>query len=66
VIGLLTRLALRYLAGALIAIGWSESDAMWFLGDPEIVSYITLGIGALIGTGTELWYALAKRWGWRT
>jgi len=64
--GLLVRLALRYLSGALIMLGVSDADAHFIAMDPAIVSWATITMGAVVGFVAEGWYAVAKRLGWKT
>lgn len=60
------RIALRWLAGALIAAGYLTADNSSLFADPELVSAIAYGAGALCGMVAEGWYMLAKRFGWGT
>lgn len=64
--GLIVRIALRYLAGALVAVGLSDADAQFLAGDPAVVSGITLAAGAVVAAVSEGWFTLAKRFGWQT
>ena len=51
------RIAVRYLAGALIAKGYfDQGDAGLFM-DPEL-------IGAIVALVNEGWYFMARRLGW--
>ena len=55
------RIILRYGAGALVAKGYlTPTDASALATDPDIL----LAAGAILGVVTEVWYALAKRFGW--
>lgn len=56
--GPIARIVLRYGVGAVI--GAAQGDML--AGDPDVVSLVALGIGALV----EGAYALAKRRGWAT
>lgn len=58
----LIRILLRYGIGAIggVALGDQLSN------DPDIVAAITPIAAFVGGAVVELWYALAKRWGWRT
>jgi hypothetical protein len=59
----IARIALRYIAGALVAFGViAPEDAVLIHTDPEIVLAVGLAIGALV----EGVYAIAKRKGWAT
>jgi hypothetical protein len=60
------RIALRWLAGAMIAAGYLTPDNSELFGDPELVSNIAYGVGMLCGAVAEGWYALARRLGWGT
>lgn len=60
------RIALRWLAGGLIAAGYLTPDNSGLFSDPELVSAIAYGLGALCGVIAEAWYALARRFGWGT
>jgi len=65
--GLLARLILRYVAGALIARGLlAPSDGDWINTDPDLMEAVTAGVGFAIMGATEYAYRLAKRMGWRT
>lgn len=65
--GLLARLILRYVAGALIAKGLlSDADGDWINADPDLMELVTAGVGFAIMFATEYAYRLAKRFGWKT
>jgi hypothetical protein len=65
--GLIARIILRYVAGALIARGLlAPSDGDWINGDPDLMEAVTAGIGFVIMGGTEIAYRIAKRLGWKT
>lgn len=65
--GVLARILLRYIAGALVAKGVLSDDLGASLsGDADILSAVSLGLGAVIGAATEVGYWLAKRFGWST
>ncbi len=65
--GLIARIILRYVAGALIARGLlAPADGDWLNGDPDLMEAVTAGVGFAIMTGTEIAYRVAKRLGWRT
>jgi len=58
---LFARIALRYLAGALIAKGFLDHETgQSIIADPDI----QMAIGAGIAAVTEGWYYLARKWGW--
>ena len=54
----LARIILRYLVGALVGMDAGNILAA----DPDIVTYVALGIGLLV----EMAYGFAKRKGWAT
>lgn len=63
----IARIALRWLAGFLVAKGlFAPDDATMFTADPEIERLVVSGLGALAGGAAEGWYWLAKRLGWKT
>lgn len=61
----LTRIALRYIAGALITKGLLDADSASLFTDPELIDLAHLGIGVVFATGTEFWYWLASKLGWK-
>jgi hypothetical protein len=63
--GLIARIALRYVAGVLVARGLlGADDATGFIADPDIAAGIEAGIGVAIGGVVEGWHYLARRFGW--
>lgn len=59
------RIALRYLAGLLMAKGLLAPEAGIDLAtDPDVEMAIQLAAGALAGAVSEGWYFLARRFGW--
>lgn len=59
------RILLRYLAMFLVTKGYLDAGIGQELAtDPDILNFITLGLGVLISVATETWYALARRLGW--
>lgn len=61
------RLAMRYLAGALVAKGFMAPEmGDIILYDPEVNAAIQIGAGVAIGAVTEYAYAIARRLGWST
>jgi len=65
--GAIARIALRYLAAFLVARGILPADVRdGIFADPELVDVLQAGIGVAIGATVEGWYAIAKRYGWRT
>lgn len=66
-IGPISRILLRVIAGILIGKGWfTAEDANAITSDPELAALVEMGIGGAIWAGTEGWYWLAKRMGWTT
>ncbi|RUM19296.1 hypothetical protein EFQ99_31515 [Rhizobium vallis] len=59
------RIALRYLAAALVAKGALSPDIGGLIsGDPDISMIVEIAVGAVIGLSAEAWYYLANRFGW--
>lgn len=59
------RIGLRYLAGLLVGYGLLSQDISDMLSnDPDIVAAVEIAVGAAIGGVAELWYYLARRFGW--
>lgn len=59
----ISRIALRYLAAALVTAGYLDADlGNQISADPDLLMLLGLAIGA----GVEMAYAAAKRLGWRT
>jgi hypothetical protein len=57
----ITRIILRYVAGALIAKGFLDAGTGDTLAsDPDVLMLVGLGIGVL----TELAYTVARKMGW--
>lgn len=62
-VAVLSRIALRYLAAALVTAGYLDSDLGQQIGaDPDIL----ILVGGAIGLAVEMAYAAAKRLGWAT
>lgn len=65
--GVIVRIILRYLVGALVAKAFISPDlGNTIVADPEIEMALQLVLAAVIGGATELAYAFAKRRGWAT
>jgi len=66
----ITRILLRVLAGILMGYGADDAIGDLLRGDPDIYTFASMGVefvlGALIWAGTEVFYFLAKRFGWST
>lgn len=59
----IARIALRYLAAALVTAGYLDADIGNQIGaDPDLIMLIGLALGA----GVEMAYAAARRLGWGT
>lgn len=59
----LARIALRYLAAALVTAGYLDSDLGQQIGaDPDLL----ILAGAAIGLAVEMAYAAARKLGWAT
>ncbi|WP_411034539.1 hypothetical protein [Shinella sp. BYT-45] len=62
-VAVLSRIALRYLAAALVTAGYLDADVGNQIGaDPDLL----ILVGAGIGVAVEMAYAAAKRLGWAT
>ncbi|ARO15046.1 hypothetical protein BVG79_01702 [Ketogulonicigenium robustum] len=63
----LARILLRYIAAAMITYGLAPREgAMLIANDPELADLLAIALGAIIAAAAEGYYALAKRFGWRT
>lgn len=61
------RIAMRYLAAALVARGLLlPSDGDMLATDPQIIAAIEIALGAALAAAAEGWYWIARRLGWRT
>lgn len=60
----IVRIGLRYLGAFLAARGFMGAQEL--SGDPELVALVEMGLGVAVAASAEIWYALAKRFGWRT
>jgi hypothetical protein len=59
----IARIALRYLAAALVTAGYLDADLGNQIGaDPDLIMLVGLALGA----GVEMAYAAARRLGWAT
>lgn len=61
------RIILRYLTGPLLMIGLvlpEEQQAI--IADPDIVAWVSTILGIIIPIVVERYYALARKYGWRT
>ena len=56
----LARIVLRYLSGALVALGvFAPEQVAQFVNDPDVLVIVAAGVGALI----EAWYVFARKHG---
>jgi len=63
----IVRIVLRYAAGFLVAKGFASADfGAAISGDPDVMAFGEMALGAIIGAGTEYAYRIAKRLGWAT
>lgn len=61
------RILLRYLSGFLVFKGlFSPEMGGMLAADPDVLMWAQLGLGLLAGFAAELWYKLAKKFGWAT
>lgn len=63
--GPLIRILLRYLSGVLIAKGFFADGDTALFESPELVNGLEMAAGMAIAAGTEYWYKLADKRGWR-
>jgi len=63
----LARIALRYIVGFIVARGiLPDSIAQELTSDPEVLAMIDGAVGLVAAASIELWYKLAKKFGWAT
>lgn len=61
----LIRIALRYLAGALVIKGLiPEAMGSQIAADPDILNVLEVASGVAFGAVAEGWYWLARKFGW--
>lgn len=69
-----SRIILRYLAGALVAYGMIEADlGKTLAADKDVYGLLLVGVdfaiatfpGLVVGAVSEAWYAMAKKFGWK-
>lgn len=59
------RIALRYLAAALVAWGYlADEQAAMIANDPDLVQAVAMVAGWLSGAVAEVWYYAAHKFGW--
>lgn len=59
--GPFARVLVRYVAGMLI--GGAGANAL--VNDPDVMHFVTMGVGALLAGATEVAYKLAIKRGWK-
>lgn len=66
-IGVVSRILLRYLAAALVARGLVSADlGAQLVGDADILTIVATAVGTAVAIAVEGWYWLARRMGWAT
>lgn len=58
--GPLARVLFRYAGAALMTKAGVSID----LTDPDLMTLAEFGLGALLSVGSEVWWYLARRYGW--
>lgn len=59
------RILLRYLTMPLLYFGLiTENEASHIIAEPEIVQWVSLGLGMIAPVISEGWWWLARRFGW--
>jgi hypothetical protein len=65
--GPISRIILRYLVGALVAYNVITADHGSIVStDPDLATLLEVGLSAVPGVAMEVWYWMAKRFGWPT
>jgi hypothetical protein len=65
--GPLTRILLRYGAGALVAYGlMSPALADQIAYDPDLIATVEVLVGVALAGAVEGYYWAARKWGWST
>lgn len=63
----ISRIILRYGVGALVAYNILTAEQGSIIStDPDLATLLEIGLSALPGLAMEVWYGLAKRYGWPT
>lgn len=60
--GPIARVLLRYVGAALIAKSGLQID----VNDPDVMVVVQGAIGGLLAAGAEIWWALARKYGWNS
>lgn len=64
-VSVIIRILLRYVAAALVAKGLlSPGLGEYITDDPEVAALVEIAAGVAAGAAAELWYTLARRFGW--
>lgn len=64
-LGPVTRILLRYIAGALVLGGFLTADLGEFIADdPDVLAIAQWALGGIAALAAEGWYVLARRLGW--
>lgn len=59
------RIFLRYLAAYMVARGFlTEGDGSMLSSDPDLAMMLETGIGFASGAIAEVWFILARKFGW--
>jgi hypothetical protein len=58
------RIALRYVAAALVSHGLLSADMSDFAYDPDIAEMVQVGAGIATAAAAEGWYYFARKFGW--
>ena len=62
---IIIRIALRYIAGALVFNGVLPDElGNSLMNDPQVIQVVNVGLGLAIASATEAWYFLARKFGW--
>ena len=64
-IPVVSRIALRYAAGALVVKGLlPEETGSQLAADADVLNLIEIGLGLALAAVSEGWYFLSRRFGW--
>lgn len=58
--GPLVRVLLRYVGAALMTKAGIAIDVT----DPDVMTLAVFAVGGLLSVGTEVWWAMARKYGW--
>lgn len=65
--GPIVRILIRVACGYAIGQQWiTEETAEWLTTDPDVVAVVIDAFAYAVWGAMEIWYALAKRYGWQT